>query len=778
MAPSNTVVTVDNRTLTVSNLDKVMYPSTGTTKAEVIEYYRAIAPVMLPHVRDRPVTRKRWVHGVGTEDQPGQVFFHKNLEDSAPEWVERRSLQHSDHTTVYPLANDRATLCWFAQIAALELHVPQWRFDAAGTASAPDRLVLDLDPGEGVGITECAEVARWVRDILRGMGWDPQPVTSGSKGIHLYAAVDGSHSSEQLSSLAHELARSIEADHPGEVVSDMKRSLRTGKVLIDWSQNSPAKTTVAPYSLRGRLRPTVAAPRTWRELSSAKLAQLEFPEVLRRVQRRGDLLGGLLGHSRPPANPAEDARLERYRSMRDETRTAEPMGSSQSTPAGDRPTFVIQEHHARRLHWDFRLEHEGVLVSWALPKGVPTDPAHNHLAVQTEDHPLDYGTFSGTIPKGEYGAGTVTIWDSGTYELVKWKDDKEIIVVLDGTRLGRQKFALIRTGGSAKKQNWLIHLMVEPLPDAATRPMLAALGSPTDVGEEWSCEMKWDGIRALAHVTSDGYRLISRNGIDMTDRYPELAELRDAVTAPCILDGEIVALTNGRPDFGRLATRMQLTKARDVAAAVTRTPVHFMVFDILASGSESLLRDTYVARRARLLAEVTATTHIAVPAAYDGNVEAAMATSAELGLEGVVAKRDGSTYQPGVRSRDWIKIKHSASQEVVVIGWRTGQGSRSDTFASLLLAVPDGDTLRYVGRVGTGFSDAALADAAARLARLSRSTPPAHVPAGDAKDAHWVTPNLVGEVTYAEVTSEGRLRHPVWKGWRIDKTASEVTEED
>ncbi len=287
---------VDGRRIRVSNRDKVLYPATGTTKGDVIAYYRAIAETMLPHCRDRPATRKRWPDGVGA-DGHGFSFFQKDIGDSVPDWVRTGRIQHKDHVNTYPLVNDEATLVWLAQLAALEIHVPQWRFDAAGEPQRPDRLVFDLDPGEGVPLTDCARVAVLVRDALRESGLPTVPVTSGSSGIHLYAALDGSLTSEDASALAHDLARSLEADHPDEITSSMKRSLRPGRVFIDWSQNNAAKTTVAPYSLRGRLHPTVAVPRTWRELASPHLRQLDYHEALDRVARRGDPLAELLSRS-------------------------------------------------------------------------------------------------------------------------------------------------------------------------------------------------------------------------------------------------------------------------------------------------------------------------------------------------------------------------------------------------------------------------------------------------------------------------------------------------
>ena len=436
-ASSKERVRVGGRELVVTNLDKVLYPETGTTKADVLAYYAAVAPVLIPAAANRPATRKRWVHGVGTADAPGEMFFQKNLDHSTPGWVPRASITHKERTIQYPLVNDPATLAWLAQIAALEIHVPQWRVDSHGNQMPPDRLVLDLDPGEGAGLAECVEVAKLARAILQDVGLDPVPVTSGSKGIHLYAALDGTQSSEQISGFAHELARALEADHPELAVSDMKKTLRTGKVLVDWSQNSAAKTTIVPYSLRGRLRPTVAAPRTWRELSSPSLHQLDYQEVMKRVKSGKDPFAAISGRGRPGARRTA---IRATPGKRPATAATPTRGWSRTVPSGTRrrprsrlrrigtaaradtgggtlrEKFVIQEHHASRLHFDLRLERDGVLVSWALPKGVPTDKTKNHLAVQTEDHPLDYLDFEGTIPKGQYGAGTMSIWDSGYYE--------------------------------------------------------------------------------------------------------------------------------------------------------------------------------------------------------------------------------------------------------------------------------------------------------------------------------------------------------------------------
>jgi bifunctional non-homologous end joining protein LigD len=278
-------IVVDGHTLRLTNLDKVLYPETGTTKAEVILYYSQIADRILPLLAGRAATRKRWPDGVGTETDPAPAFFTKSLDSGTPDWVSRATLVHSDEEKTYPIIDSTATLVLMAQYAALELHVPQWRVGPDGEQGRPDRLVLDLDPGPGVGLAECVHLAHQARALLDSIGLPTCPVTSGSKGLHLYAQLNGDLTSADASNLARELARGLEQANPDLATSQMKKSLRPGKVFVDWSQNNAAKTTICPYSLRGRPRPMVAAPRTWDELDADDLGQLDHHQVLDRLDQ-------------------------------------------------------------------------------------------------------------------------------------------------------------------------------------------------------------------------------------------------------------------------------------------------------------------------------------------------------------------------------------------------------------------------------------------------------------------------------------------------------------
>jgi len=811
MDRTSQVVSADGHRITLTHLDKVLYPETGTTKADVLGYYTEAADALVPLTVDRPATRRRWVHGVGTATEPEPAFFQKNLEPRAPSWLSRRTLRHGDRVIEYPLVSDRATLIWLAHLGSLEFHVPQWRFDPTGRRMNPDRLILDLDPGAGATLADCAEVARLLRVVLIGMDLDPVPVTSGKAGMHLYAALDLRSSSEQVQAVAHELARALEADHPHLVVSTMDKQRRAGKVFIDWSQNAAGKTTIVPYSLRGGLRPTVAAPRTWSELDSPGLRQLEYLEVLNRLHDGLEPAAGLhpqrltatvRSDSSADSRAAEGTsdRLDRYRGKRDPALTPEPVPGP--FPA-DRPltasgsAFVIHEHHGRRLHWDLRLEHDGALACWALPKGVPTNPAQNHLAVHTEDHPLEYLTFAGTIPPGRYGAGLMKIWDTGRYELEKWRDDEVLLTLIpnDSNGLGGPcRLALIRTGDDRSPETtWLIHLLkpaavLAPAPAPEPAPMLATPGSVADLKPEtdWAFEMKWDGMRVLAHlsptVSGSGprkVRLTTRSGADVSGTFPEIVKAlqRMRLGGSTTFDGEIVAVgRTGRPDFARLQTRMHRTVAVGVATHAPQTPVHYLIFDLLRLKDVALYNCRYDDRREILQAIPTPDECVRIPAAFDEDIESALRTSRELGLEGIVAKRHDSTYQPGKRSSSWIKLTWHRTQEVVVGGWRAGSGHRRDTFSSLLLGVPGDAGLDYVGRVGTGFTDRALTEARETLNDLTSETCPfTGIDADQARDAQWVQPALVADIEFSGWTAAGKLRHPSWRGWRPDKSPTDVT---
>ncbi len=471
-------------------------------------------------------------------------------------------------------------------------------------------------------------------------------------------------------------------------------------------------------------------------------------------------------------------KLQAYRDKRDPARTPEPVPAGPAAPGESQHSgsFVIQEHHARRLHWDFRLERDGVLVSWALPKGVPDDPAVNHLAVHTEDHPLQYGGFSGTIPRGEYGAGSVTIWDHGRYETLKWAPD-EVKVTLHGRRV-EGGYVLFQTRGN----QWMIHRERQPLP-AVLRPMLAlAVTAPPPDHANWALEMKWDGVRALAFIERGRVRLMSRTGRDITVAYPELAGLGNATAhKQLLLDGEVVVFGHdGWPEFEALQPRMHVTSAAQAKLLAGQNPVMYLVFDLLQIDGRPLLEVPY-ARRRELLDELGLSgPYWQTPPSFPGeDVQAVLTVSREHGMEGVVAKRLDSVYAPGARTDHWRKIKNVRYQEAVVAGYKPGQGNRTGQVGSLLIGVHDAAGLIYAGHVGTGFSDETLRMLGRRLGPLRRDGSPfdGPVPAEHARTAVWVQPRLVIQVAFERWTRAGRMRAPVYKGLRDDKDPADVVRE-
>jgi bifunctional non-homologous end joining protein LigD len=475
--------------------------------------------------------------------------------------------------------------------------------------------------------------------------------------------------------------------------------------------------------------------------------------------------------------------LDEYRAKRSFRRTPEPAGKAESGEEGGRARFVIQEHDATHLHWDLRLERDGVLVSWALPKGVPDDPKENRLAVHTEDHPLEYIDFEGEIPKGEYGAGTMRIWDSGTYEAEKFEPAK-VIVTFDGERVSG-KYALFQTKG----KNWMIHRMDppadpegEPMPKGL-RPMLARLSDLPENEEAYAYEIKWDGIRALLYTDHGHVRLESRTGRDISRQFPELRKLgRELGAHRAVLDGEIVAFDDeGRPSFQRLQGRIHLASESAVRSRMRDVPVTYMVFDVLYLDGRPLLRLGYEERRHVLAGLKLEGDFWQTPDHHVGEGKALLEASRRQGLEGVVAKRLGSSYEPGKRSSAWLKVKNVRTQEVVIGGWLPGKGRREGQIGALLVGYMDEvdgkQRLKYAGRVGTGF-DAAKLEQLAKLLEPGRRDESPFDGRQPPKESIFVEPRHVAEVAFSEWTSAGTLRAPVFRGLRDDKRPEEVFREE
>jgi bifunctional non-homologous end joining protein LigD len=452
------------------------------------------------------------------------------------------------------------------------------------------------------------------------------------------------------------------------------------------------------------------------------------------------------------------AKLRDYRRKRDPGRTPEPFGGDGS---GGAPVFVIQRHDARRLHYDLRLERDGALASWAVPKGLPLEAGERHLAVHVEDHPLDYGSFEGVIPAGQYGAGTVEIWDRGTYELLEEKRNGGLTVHLHGERVDGV-WTLVPARLDGDERNWLL-LRKDAAEDASPqelRPQLATLTEHLPTGAGWLYEPKWDGYRAIVTLRGGAATLTSRNGKDLTERFRDVARaVVHAVRTPsAVLDGEVCALDeSGASRFESLqsgAGRLVL-----------------MVFDLLVLDGEPVHRRPLTERR-WLLENVLDPASDAVrlsPAFEDGPALLKAATG--QGLEGVVAKRADAPYRPGRRTPEWQKLKLRLEDDFPIVGFTRGTGRR-EKLGALVLGRREADGLHWAGNVGSGLGDGDVDSLLAALRPLSRPTSPLvetpRMPRVRVADVTWVEPKLAAEVTFAERTREGRLRAPVFLGIRDD----------
>jgi len=514
--------------------------------------------------------------------------------------------------------------------------------------------------------------------------------------------------------------------------------------------------------------------------------------------------------------------IETYNRKRDFSKTNEPKGRKLK---GKGDSFVVQKHDASRLHWDFRLELDGVLKSWAVPKGPSLDPGENRLAMRTEDHPLDYGGFEGTIPKGEYGGGTVMLWDLGRWIPDPRKDPSKTIeeghlhFTLEGERMkGEWVMFRLKPKPGEKAEPWILKKVTDDYadpnegdalvdncvtsvitgrtmaeiaagedvwrsnrggqkggrakrkaskaPPAFVAPQLATLVDEVPAGTSWIHEIKYDGYRLLLSVGEGVATAWTRNGLDWSDKFKALVKAAARLPAGCLIDGEAVALDDeGRPSFQLLQSTLKGGGA----------PLAFYAFDLLIDRSEDIRKLPNIERKERLAALLKG---VAPPILYGDHIigrgEEMFDAVCKQGGEGIISKRASAAYS-GTRSRNWLKIKCIQRQEFVVVGW--SESDRRLGFRSLLLAAKDKGKLTYAGKVGTGFNAKLIEELMERMRPLAVDKAPVEVPRADRKGAHWIEPKLVAEINYAEFTDDGILRHPSFVGLREDKPAKDVVKE-
>jgi bifunctional non-homologous end joining protein LigD len=674
-------VNIEGRELSLTHLDKVFYPETGFAKGQVIDYYARIAPVLLPHLKDRPVTLKRYPDGV-----EGKFFYEKRAPSHRPMWLKTAEVPSKTDPggkINYCLINDFPSLIWAANLGNLELHT---FLATKQNIQRPTQIVFDLDPGAPADVRDCAEIALRIREFLARIRLICLIKSSGSKGLQVHIPLNTPTSFEATKSFARALAIAMQQAFPDRIVHDMKKNIREGKVLIDWSQNDPGKTTVNVYSLRARARPYVAAPLQWDEVvryvkkGDSGRFFLEAEEVLARVKKEGDLFADLLRQKQKlPADWAEqlgyqvDANAKRRRAT-----------TSENRPEND-----------------------------ATPKSNAQNDAEDSMQRATGETP-------------RVSAGDASL---------------------------RQRFV---------------------------EPMKCLPVDAVPIGEDWLYELKFDGYRVLVIIGKGEVILLSRNGNDLTSRFPALTSvLQNLPVKDAVFDGEIVALDqDNRPSFQLLQNYRE------------GPPVACYLFDVISLGGQDLRRRPLSERRGRLGRLLQgADSPIFFSGELKGPAKKIWDEIRKQRFEGLIAKRRSSLYEPGKRTGQWVKIKVNSRQELVIGGYTQPKGGRSN-FGALLVGTFEGNGFQFCGKVGSGFGDKQLSWLRERMDKLRISECPfsnlkiarvgrwhGGITASELKECVWIRPELVCEVQFSAWTDEGSLRHPSFVGLREDISPADVHRE-
>jgi len=761
-----TWVTIGKRKIELSNLEKVLFPEDNILKAEIIEYYLKIAPTLLNHVKGRALTLIRFPDGIH-----GEMFYQKSRPAWAPDWIEFASLGKEEKKD-YIIATEPASLVWLANLAALELHQLHSRkpkFDS------PDYMVFDLDPPEGYDFRKVVPLAFDLKTYIESFGYTAFVKTTGGKGIHICCPLEPRHEFHLVFEAAQAIAQPFVDRNPSTTTLHIKKDARKGRVLIDIYRIRSGQSIVSPYSLRGRVGAPVSMPITWEELEKVtNPVVFNIRTALDKVLQDGDAWEGIdafavdlhthrkkvVARELPPNKKHKTpAQLESYEKKRDFKRTTEP---EPRVVEGGGSNFVIHRHHASHLHYDLRLEQDGVLKSWAVPKGLPPHPGVKRLAVQTEDHPMKYLTFNGTIPKGEYGGGEMWIYALGKYKITKEKKDGFYFRLNSKEVNGEYRIYKI------KEKEWLFERVDQPqvnyLSDVL-EPMLSETSEKVPMGSEYLYEVKWDGIRALIALEDGQVRIRSRNHNDITAQFPELHAVDKAFRATNgLFDAEIVCLDkSGKPDFKKVIHRLMNTGETNIQKNSKASPVHCYIFDCLYLDGRPLVNEPLEKRKEFLADALKPDTPYRVSEIVDDG-KSLFEAAREHGLEGIMAKRKDGKYLPGRRSDLWQKVKVRNTVDCHIIGYTPGKGNREATFGSLQIAEMVDGELHYRGKVGTGFDDAMAKQILAEVKKLKKTRQP-KLHGGkivDEKVTNWVEPSLVAEISYAQITRDKMYREPVF----------------
>ena len=762
---------VGKRKVELSNLDKVLFPDDHVVKAEVIQYYLKIAPTLLNHINGRALTLIRFPDGIYEES-----FYQKNRPQWAPEWIEFVVLGKEKKD--YILATEPASLVWLANLASLELHQLHSR---KPHYDLPDYMVFDLDPPEGYDFRNVVDTALELKAHLEPFGYTPFAKTTGGKGIHVCCPIEPKWDFHTVFEAAQDLAKSFVDNRSKTLTLHLKKEARKGRMLVDIFRIRSGQSIVSPYSLRGRKGAPVSMPLTWDDLAMTESPLVyNIHSAIEKVVADGDAWEGFEAYAveihthrktkvvkskKLPASKKHKSpeQLEAYSKKRDFEKTPEPEARVIDESGHN---FVIHRHHASRLHYDLRLEQDGVLKSWAVPKGLPPYPGVKRLAVQTEDHPKEYLTFDGQIPKGQYGAGDMWIYAFGRYQITKEKKDGFYF------RLSSKELSGEYRMHRMKEKEWLLERVDNPQVDYlhdSILPMLAGNADKPPEGDDYIYELKWDGIRVLVALEDGQVTLHTRKRIEVTNQFPELLAGDKAFRATNgLFDAEIVSLDEaGKPVFKKVIHRMMSSGETNITKLSKSAPVYCYIFDCLYLDGRPLINEPLLKRRAWLkdvLRHDTAYRLSDVVEDGEGLFEAAR----QHELEGIIAKQITSKYFPGKRSDYWLKIKVRQTVEVLVIGYTKGKGNRENVFGALHIAEREDGILAYRGKVGTGFDDDTMKSVYKQLKKLKEVKKPIQEkPIGD-NVTTWVEDKLYIEISYAKFTPDKMYREPVFLRMRPD----------
>lgn len=771
MGRTSQLVEVGKRKLELSNLEKVLYPEDHVLKAEVIQYYLKIAPTILNHIRERPLSLIRYPDGIH-----GGQFFQKNRPDWAPNWIESVELGQI-HLKHYIVATEAATLVWLANLACLELH----NLHARRThLDKPDYMVFDLDPPAGYNFKDIVDISLRLKGHLEKLDYIPFVKTSGKKGVHIIVPLESKWGFDEVFKAAKKTAESFIKKNK-DTTLHIKKDARKGRVLLDVYRNRQSQTIVSAYSLRGIEGAPVSMPITWEDLERLDSpGKYNIHNVVDLVISEGDVWEAIGAyavsiHTRRKTkvvvdivvDPSEHykmpGQLQKYADKRNFESTHEPRPM---LSVGNDDTFVVHRHHATRLHYDLRLEKDGVLKSWAVPRGMPPEPGIKRLAVATEDHPIEYLGFEGTIPKGQYGGGDMWRFAMGRYIITKEKKSG-FYFKLQSPELNAE-YRMHQTKG----KEWILERVDAPQIDWLSTPVDFMLSQSTDkppLGEEYLYEVKWDGIRAMIIINEGEITIRSRNQHDITVKFPELCTVDETFRAYSgVFDGEIVCLDeNGRPDFKKVIRRIQQTTDRGIKRGAATNPAYCYLFDCLYLDGKAIVNETLIRRREWMIDSIKTGTSYRISEALHEGAELFEAAK-NMNLEGIMAKDKTSKYLVGKRGVGWIKVKVRNTVDCVILGYTKGKGERNQFFGALHIGVIKNSNVLYRGKVGSGFSELNMKEISKILSEITKVPRYIKEKPLDDRTTTWIKPVIYCEIQYASITPNQLFREPVFIRLRLD----------